>query len=160
MSYTLNVNGEDRTIDVPQDNTPLLWVLRQALGLKGTKFGCGSGFCGACTVHITGSGLPNGSRLLSCVISGQEVSNAGWAVTTIEGLADDDPVKQAWIDQQVPQCGYCQPGMIMATKSLLANNPNPSDQDIDAAIPNLCRCGTYLRIRKAIHQAARMEVNT
>ncbi len=160
MSYTLNVNGEDRTIDVPQDNTPLLWVLREALGLKGTKFGCGSGFCGACTVHITGSDLPNGSRLLSCVISGAEVSNAGWAVTTIEGLPDDDPVKQAWIDQQVPQCGYCQPGMIMATKSLLANNPNPSDQDIDTAIPNLCRCGTYLRIRKAIHQAANTEVTT
>jgi isoquinoline 1-oxidoreductase alpha subunit len=144
----LTVNGTER--DVPlEDETPLLWALRDALDLTGTKFGCGVASCGACTV------LVDGEATRACVhpIS----SAAGKAVHTIEGAAARRPfaaVREAWIAEQVPQCGYCQPGMIMATIALLESNPAPSDADIDAAITNVCRCGTYPRIRAAIHRAA------
>jgi isoquinoline 1-oxidoreductase subunit alpha len=147
--YTLNVNGQSRTVDVAAD-TPLLWTLRDALGLLGPKFGCGMAMCGACTVHL------NGQAVRSCVLP---VSAVGAAkVVTIEGLANGGeltPVQKAWCDLDVPQCGYCQAGQIMSASALLASNPNPSDKDIDAAMAgNLCRCGTYTRIRAAIHAAA------
>jgi len=147
--YTLNVNGQDRTVDVA-DDTPLLWTLRDALGLHGPKFGCGMAMCGACTVHL------NGQAVRSCVLP---VSAVGAAkVVTIEGLANGDqltPVQKAWCDLDVPQCGYCQAGQIMSASALLASNPKPSDADIDAAMSgNLCRCCTYTRIRAAIHAAA------
>ena len=131
---------------------PLLWALRDELGMTGTNFGCGIGYCGACTVHI------DGNAVRSCVTPVSVVE--GRDITTIEGLATavgsdgPSPVQQAWIDHQVPQCGYCQSGMIMAASSLLARNPSPSDADIDAGITNICRCGSYPRIRKAIHAAA------
>ena len=143
--FTVNGNPVHYKMD---PETPLLWALRDASNLTGTKFGCGAGLCGACTVHI--DGVP--TRACSISIGAIE----GTLVTTIEGLSDDrsDPVQQAWIAEQVPQCGYCQSGMIMATVALLKTNPNPTDADIDAAITNLCRCGTYPRIRKAIHRAA------
>ena len=143
--FTVNGNPVHYKMD---PETPLLWALRDASNLTGTKFGCGAGLCGACTVHI--DGVPT----RSCSISIGAIE--GTLVTTIEGLSDDrsDPVQQAWIAEQVPQCGYCQSGMIMATVALLKTNPNPTDADIDAAITNLCRCGTYPRIRKAIHRAA------
>lgn len=140
------VNGTDQNLDIEPD-MPLLWALRDELGLTGTKFGCGIAACGACTVQV------NGSPVRSCVTPVSAIE--GTEITTIEGLASNAtamlaPVQQAWIDHQVPQCGYCQSGMIMAVSSLLASNPNPSDEDIDNSITNVCRCGTYPRIRAAI----------
>jgi aerobic-type carbon monoxide dehydrogenase small subunit (CoxS/CutS family) len=149
MPYTLVVNGRSVTVDVPPD-TPLLWVLRDTLKLTGTKYGCGIGLCGACVVHVDGEAQP------SCLWPVETV--AGKRITTIEGLGAEGlhPVQAAWIQEQVPQCGYCQPGQIMAASALLARNPAPTDADIDAAMArNLCRCGTYQRIRRAIHTAAR-----
>jgi len=144
----LTVNGERHTVNVSPD-TPLLWVLRDTLGLTGTKYGCGIGLCRACTVHIDGSPVPSCSIPVS--------SAADRQVTTIEGLNGDlgEVLKEAWIAEQVPQCGYCQPGQIMAAAALLAEKPKPTDADIDEAMsPHLCRCGTYQRIRRAIHRAA------
>ncbi len=143
----LTVNGERRSVDV-DENTPLLWVLREDLALTGTKFGCGISVCGACTVHV------DGQAIRSCVVP--VGSAAGRAITTIEGLSEgrDHPLQVAWIEEQVPQCGYCQSGMLMAASALLESNPDPSDDDIDQAITNICRCGTYTRIRRAIHSAA------
>lgn len=145
---TLNVNRQTVTVDVLPD-TPLLWVLRETLGLTGTKFGCGIAQCGACTVHV------DGEAVRSCVMP---VSAAeGKAIVTIEGISPsgDHPLQEAWIAEEVPQCGYCQPGQIMAAAVLLRENPRPSDTDIDDAMAgNLCRCGTYPRIRRAIHRAA------
>jgi isoquinoline 1-oxidoreductase subunit alpha len=146
----LTLNGQAKEIDVA-DDTPLLWVLRDTLGLTGTKFGCGAALCGACTVHM------DGQSMRSCVTPISAV--AGKAITSIEGLSSDrsHPVQRAWIEFEVPQCGYCQSGQIMAAAALLANNPNPSDADIDTAMAgNICRCGTYPRIRKAIHRAAEL----
>ena len=146
---TLNVNGRDYTIDVLPD-TPLLWAIRDNIGLTGTKYGCGIAQCGACTVHV------NGEAVRSCVLPVTAV--AGKTIATIEGLSDDrsHPVQRAWIAESVPQCGYCQSGQIMSAVALLAREPDPSDEDIDAAMAgNICRCGTYLRIRRAIHRAAR-----
>jgi isoquinoline 1-oxidoreductase subunit alpha len=148
---TLTVNGQTHNIDADGD-TPLLWVLRDHLGLTGTKFGCGMALCGACTVHV------DGAPLRSCVLRLTAV--AGKTVTTIEGLSSDrsHPVQRAWIALDVPQCGYCQSGQIMSAAALLANNPVPSDQDINAALAgNICRCGTYVRIRKAIHRASELQ---
>jgi isoquinoline 1-oxidoreductase alpha subunit len=141
------VNGRRQSVDVAPD-TPLLWVLRDNLGLNGTKFGCGIALCGACTVHL------DGAPTRSCVIPISAV--AGKRVTTIEGLSRDrsHPVQQAWIAEDVPQCGYCQSGQIMAAVALLEKTPKPSDADIDSAMSNICRCGTYQRIRAAIHRAA------
>ena len=144
----LNVNGTVREVDAPED-MPLLWVLRDVLGLTGTKFGCGMAQCGACTVHL------DGQATRSCVLPVSMV--AGRMVTTIEGLSPDGshPVQKAWIDADVVQCGYCQPGQIMSAAALLAQNPNPSDADIDAALAgNICRCGTYQRVREAVRKAA------
>jgi aerobic-type carbon monoxide dehydrogenase small subunit (CoxS/CutS family) len=134
-------------VDADPD-TPLLWVIRDHVNLTGTKFGCGAGLCGACTVHL------NGAAIRSCITALADVE--GGEITTIEGLSADGShrVQQAWLAEQVPQCGYCQPGMIMAAAALLADTPQPSDADIDAAMTNLCRCGTYDRVRKAIHRAA------
>jgi len=145
---TLNVNGKEHTVEVHPD-TPLLWVLRDALGLTGTKFGCGMALCGACTVHL------NGEAIRSCVTPVSMVT--GKKITTIEGLSPDrsHPLQQAWIAEEVPQCGYCQPGMIMSAAALLAKKPKPTDANIDAAMEgHICRCGTYQRIRRAIHRAA------
>jgi isoquinoline 1-oxidoreductase subunit alpha len=145
---TLNVNGRDLKADVEPD-TPLLWTLRDGLGLTGTKFGCGMAQCGACTVHL------DGQPIRSCVTPVSAVGNK--KVTTIEGLSADGthPVQRAWEAEQVPQCGYCQSGQIMSAAALLAKTPKPSDADIDKAMAgNICRCGTYQRIRKAIHSAA------
>jgi isoquinoline 1-oxidoreductase subunit alpha len=141
------VNGNPVHFRLPPE-TPLLWALRDAANLTGTKYGCGAGLCGACTVHI------DGKAQRSCQVPIGSIE--GTFVTTIEGLSDDrsHDVQQAWIAEQVPQCGYCQSGMIMAVAALLKENPQPSDDDIDATITNLCRCGTYPRIRKAIHRAA------
>ena len=144
----LNINGQTREVDVDPD-TPLLWVLRDTLGLTGTKFGCGIAQCGACTVHVDGVATRSCSVPVSAVEGNQ--------ITTIEGLSTNGglhPVQKAWIAHDVPQCGYCQSGMIMAVAALLKDNPQPSDADIDAAITNICRCGTYARIRMAIHTAA------
>jgi isoquinoline 1-oxidoreductase alpha subunit len=144
---TLTINGNPHELDVDGD-TPLLWAIRDAAGLTGTKFGCGIGACGACTV------LLDGQVMRSCVITAGAA--AGKSIKTIEGLSPDrsHPVQQAWIAENVPQCGYCQSGMILATAALLERNPHPTDADIDAAITNICRCGTYNQIRKAIHRAA------
>jgi len=144
---TLVVNGKRRDVDADPE-TPLLWVLRDHLGLTGTKFGCGVALCGACTVHI------DGRAVRSCSFPLGEAK--GRKITTIEGLSAhrSHPVQKAWIAQQVPQCGYCQSGMIMAVAALLKEKPKPTDADIDAAITNICRCGTYQRIRSAIHAAA------
>jgi isoquinoline 1-oxidoreductase subunit alpha len=147
----LNINQQEHVIDDVDPSTPLLWVLRDNLGLVGTKYGCGMALCGACTVHL------NGSPVRSCSIPA--IAVAGQAVTTIEGLAATDgtlhPLQEAWIELDVPQCGYCQAGQIMSAAALLRQNPQPSDADIDAAMAgNLCRCGTYQRIRAAIHTAA------
>jgi isoquinoline 1-oxidoreductase alpha subunit len=144
----LIINGRRHEADVEPD-TPLLWVLRDTLGLAGTKYGCGIAACGACTVHV------DGEPVRSCAVPVAAV--AGKAITTIEGLAADGrlhKVQQAWIDYDVPQCGYCQSGMIMAVVALLKEKPKPSDAEIDAAITNICRCGTYQQVRAAIHAAA------
>ncbi|MEO8682399.1 MAG: (2Fe-2S)-binding protein [Vicinamibacterales bacterium] len=148
MAITLTVNGAPHSLDVEPD-TPLLWALRDTIGLTGTKFGCGIAACGACTVHL------NGRPVRSCSVPVSEA--AGAAVTTIEGLAQSGTlhkVQLAWIAHQVPQCGYCQSGMIMAVAALLDEHPNPSDQEIDDAITNICRCGTFARVRRAIHAVA------
>jgi isoquinoline 1-oxidoreductase alpha subunit len=144
----LHVNGEQREVDAPEE-MPLLWVLRDLLGMTGVKFGCGMAQCGACTVHL------DGRATRSCVMPASAVG--GQKITTIEGLSPDGshPVQQAWAEVDVVQCGYCQSGQIMAAAALLAENPNPSDEDIDVALAgNICRCGTYQRIREAVHRAA------
>jgi len=145
----LSVNGKPRRVDVDPD-TPLLWVLRDTLGLTGTKYGCGMGLCGACTVHI------DGQAARSCVTQVGSLA-AGQKITTIEGLspAGKHPLQLAWMAEDVPQCGYCQAGQIMSAATLLAEKPHPTDRDIDEAMSgNICRCGTYVRIRRAIHRAA------
>lgn len=147
---SFTVNGNEVEVEAPQD-MPLLWVLRDRLSLTGTKFGCGIAQCGACTVHV------DGEAVRSCVLPVSAV--AGRQVTTIEGLARSGvahPVQQAWIEEQVPQCGYCQSGMIMAAAGLLEREPVPDDDSIDSSITNICRCGTYPRIRRAIHRAAKL----
>jgi isoquinoline 1-oxidoreductase subunit alpha len=143
----LNVNGSPREVDVEAD-TPLLWVIRDELGLTGTKFGCGIGACGACTVHV------NGKPMRSCIVPVSAMANA--SITTIEGIGARGltAVQAAWIEHQVPQCGYCQSGMIMAVSALLAENPKPSEDELQAAITNICRCGTYPRIRAAVRSLA------
>ena len=144
----LNINGQTHEVDVDPD-TPLLWVLRDGLGLTGTKFGCGIAQCGACTVHIDGVA----TRSCSVPVSAAE----GTQITTIEGLPENGglhPVQKAWIAHDVPQCGYCQSGMIMAVAALLKDNPKPTDQDINDAITNICRCGTFQQVREAIHTIA------
>jgi isoquinoline 1-oxidoreductase alpha subunit len=147
MMTHLTINGRTTTIDADPE-TPLLWVIREDAGLTGTKFGCGIAACGACTVHV------DGAPVRSCSVPLAQVD--GKSVTTIEGLSADrsHPLQAAWIAAQVPQCGYCQSGMIMAAAALLKAKPRPTDADIDAAITNLCRCGTYVRVRAAIHAAA------
>jgi isoquinoline 1-oxidoreductase alpha subunit len=151
MSYTIEVNHVKRTVDVDAD-MPLLWVLRDELNLKGAKFGCGAGLCGACTVHL------DGQAVRSCITPISSVGGA--AVATIEGMADDSvgkKVQAAWMELDVPQCGYCQAGQIMSATDLLSNNPHPSDADIDAAMAgNVCRCCSYTRIRAAIKKAANL----
>jgi len=147
-SYTLNINNKTFEVEA-EAQTPLLWVIRDEIGLTGTKFGCGIAQCGACTVHL------NGNPVRSCSIPVSSVQ--GQQLTTIEGLSNDNshPVQKAWLDIQVPQCGYCQSGQIMSAASLLDKNPQPSDDDIDQGMAgNICRCGTYHRIRKAIHNAS------
>ena len=143
----LTINGKAQDVDV-DPTTPLLWVLREQVGLTGTKYGCGIAMCGACTVHV------NGEAVRSC---GMQVGDvAGKTITTIEGLSPDSkhPVQQAWLAEDVPQCGYCQSGQIMAVAAFLKEHPKPTDADIDANLSNICRCGTYVRIRSAIHRAA------
>jgi len=144
---TITVNGTQHQLDIEPD-TPLLWALRDVVGLTGTKYGCGIAQCGACTVHI------NGQPMRSCSVPIANVDGA--SVTTIEGLSPDGkhPVQQAWIAEDVPQCGYCQSGQIMAVAAFLTDHPSPADADIDANITNICRCGTYERMRRAIHRAA------
>ena len=152
MPFTLSVNGKTTTVDVPAD-MPLLWVIRDVLNLKGTKFGCGVGQCGACTVNV------NGRAQRSCQTP---VSAAKGPITTIEGLSADGshPLQQAWMEIDVPQCGYCQAGQIMSANALLSQNPKPTDDQITSAMTgNICRCGTYLRIRQAIHRAAAIATN-
>ena len=149
MALTLDINGKQRTVDAEPD-TPLLWVLRDELKLTGTKFGCGMAQCGACTVHI------DGVATRSCSVPVSEAE--GKQITTIEGLASGatlHKVQQAWIESDVPQCGYCQSGMIMAVAALLKDKPKPTDADIDDAITNICRCGTFQQVREAIHAAAK-----
>jgi isoquinoline 1-oxidoreductase alpha subunit len=150
MAFTFTINGKSTTVDVPAD-MPLLWVIRDVLDLKGTKFGCGAGLCGACTVHLDGRAVRSCQTPVSTVASKQ--------VTTLEGLSADGthPLQMAWQEIDVPQCGYCQAGQIMSAAALLARTPKPTDVDIDTAMNgNLCRCATYLRIREAIHKAAAM----
>jgi isoquinoline 1-oxidoreductase alpha subunit len=145
---TLNINNQQFTVDVP-DDMPLLWVIRDVIGYTGTKFGCGVGMCGACSVHI------DGQVMRSCVMPVNYAE--GKNITTIEGLSKEDelhPVQEAWLQADVPQCGYCQSGQIMAAAALLSTNPDPSDDEIKAAMVNLCRCGTYLQIQAAVKQAA------
>lgn len=147
---TLNINGKDTALEI-EDDMPLLWALRDVLNMTGTKFGCGVAACGACTVHV------DGVATRSCVMP--VAAMAGKKIRTIEALEQDGKlhkVQQAWIQTQAPQCGYCQSGMIMAAVSLLEQKPNPTDADIDEAISNICRCGTYPRVREAIHLAAKM----
>jgi isoquinoline 1-oxidoreductase alpha subunit len=147
----LRINGELVDIDV-DDSTPLLWVLREQLGLTGTKYSCGIGICGACTVHV------DGEAVRSCILP-VSAFNASQAIVTIEGLSTDGshPLQKAWQDLDVPQCGYCQPGMIMSAAALLNDNPDPSDTDIDAYVTNICRCGTFNRVRRGIHLAAEIK---
>ena len=150
MAFTLTINGTTHEVDV-EPETPLLWVLRDSIGLTGTKFGCGIAQCGACTVHL------DGQPVRACSVPAS--SAVGRRITTIEGLSPDatHPLQRAWVENTVPQCGYCQSGQIMSAAALLARNPNPSDSEIDAAMSgNLCRCGTYSRIRRAIHRAAEL----
>ena len=150
MAVSFKVNGKAVSVDVSED-MPLLWVLRDVLDMKGTKFGCGIAQCGACTVHVDGNPTRSCQRRVASV--------AGMSVTTIEGLSPDGthPVQRAWEELDVPQCGYCQAGQLMSAAALLASKPNPSDADIDQAMNgNICRCATYLRIRQAIHRAAQM----
>lgn len=148
MLISFNLNGKAASVDVAPD-TPLLWVLRDTLGMTGTKFGCGKALCGACTVHF------NGNAVRSCQTPIGSV--AGQRITTIEGLAANHPVKKAWTAVDVPQCGYCQPGQMMQAAALIAQNKRPSDADIDGWMSgNLCRCGTYVRIRAAVKEAAKM----
>ena len=145
---TLTINGQSHNVDVEPD-TPLLWALRDTVGLTGTKYGCGIAACGACTVHVDGVAMRSCSVPISAV--------AGKQITTIEGLAANGTlhkVQKAWLDHDVPQCGYCQSGMIMAVAALLKEKPKPTDADIDAAITNICRCGTYQQVRAAVHAAA------
>ncbi|MES2150690.1 MAG: (2Fe-2S)-binding protein [Pseudomonadota bacterium] len=151
MKRTLVVNGARRTVDVDAE-TPLLWVLRDSLGLTGTKFGCGVGLCGACTVHL------DGKAVRSCTVPVNSVGTL--RIATIESLSSDRShrLQKAWIAEQVPQCGYCQSGMLMAAAALLAANPLPTDADIDKAMTNLCRCGTYLSVRRAIKRSAGIPV--
>jgi isoquinoline 1-oxidoreductase alpha subunit len=149
MAFDLSVNGTVHSIDVdPQ--TPLLWVLRDQVGLTGTKFSCGIGQCGACTVHL------EGQAIRSCIVPA--AAAAGKSITTIEGVSADGshPIQQAWIELDAPQCGYCQSGMIMSALALLQNSPTPSDAEIDVAVTNACRCSSYHRVRKAIHRAAEL----
>lgn len=152
MNIRFTLNGKEQAVDV-DPATPLLWVLRDHLGMTGTKFGCGIAMCGACSVHV------DGQVTRSCRVPVEAV--AGLAVTTIEGLSLDGnhPLQRAWLENNVAQCGYCQAGMIMAAAALLKTRPNPTDEDIDAYMTNLCRCGTYPRVRKAIHDAANMAPN-
>ena len=148
MAIAITVNGHEHAIDVNPD-TPLLWVLRDTIGLTGTKFGCGIAACGACTVIV------DGRAVRSCTLPVSSASGA--SITTIEGIGRDHrlhPVQQAWIDHQVPQCGYCQSGMIVAVAALLDEHPRPTDEQIDAGITNICRCGTFVRVRRAIHAIA------
>jgi isoquinoline 1-oxidoreductase alpha subunit len=149
MAFTIKVNGTSHTVDV-DDDTPLLWVLRDVLGMTGTKFGCGMALCGACTVHL------DGSPVRSCITTIDTVGTA--AITTIEAIGATpagQKIQKAWVDLEVPQCGYCQSGQIMSASALLVDKPHPSDADIDDAMSgNICRCGTYVRIREAIKQAA------
>jgi isoquinoline 1-oxidoreductase alpha subunit len=147
VTTKFSVNGRVFALALAPD-TPLLWAIRDEVGLKGTKFGCGVGICGACTVHV------DGVAVRSCSVSVGDV--AGAAVTTIEGLLANGshPLEMAWLAEQVPQCGYCQPGMIMAVAAMLKDHPRPTDADIDEQLTNICRCGTYTRIRRAIHRAA------
>ena len=148
MGIQITINGRDYSVDVEPD-TPLLWALRDTLGLTGTKFGCGIAACGACTV------LVNGRAVRSCTFPVSAAEKA--TVTTIEGLAEGgalNPVQQAWINHQIPQCGYCQSGMIMAVSAFLQQHPQPTDEEIDASITNICRCGTFARVRRAIHSLA------
>jgi aerobic-type carbon monoxide dehydrogenase small subunit (CoxS/CutS family) len=146
--YSFKVNGQEQRIEASPD-TPLLWILRDTLGLTGTKYGCGAGVCGSCTIHR------DGQAVRACSITAAEAN--GGSFTTIEGLSRDGshPVQRAWINEDVAQCGYCQPGMIMAAAALLSANPRPTDRDIDLALADMvCRCGTYLRIRRAVRKAA------
>ncbi len=149
-SKKLNINGKNYEVDA-EDQTPLLWVIREQVGLTGTKFGCGIAQCGACSIHL------NGALARSCVIPLSSIKSSD-KITTIEGLSKDDshPVQKAWLQVDVPQCGYCQSGQIMAASALLKRKARPTDQDIDEAMTNICRCGTYQRIRQAIHLASDM----
>jgi isoquinoline 1-oxidoreductase alpha subunit len=153
MDIRFRVNGTEHRVDV-DPSTPLLWVLRDHLGMTGTKFGCGIAQCGACTVHV------NGSATRSCSVPVEAA--AGTEITTIEGLSPDGshPLQRMWVEMNVPQCGYCQAGMLMAAAALLKDNPKPTDDDIDASMTNICRCGTYPRVRAAIHKAAEMMTAT
>lgn len=154
MKISFNINGKSQTVDTDGD-MPLLWVIRDILDLKGTKFGCGKAACGACTIQVDGDAI----RSCSYAVKYAEGKN----ITTIEGLGNKEnphPVQRAWIEEIVPQCGYCQPGFMMATAALIEKNPNPTDQDIDDNILNICRCGTYFRMRKAIKKAAEIKSNS
>ncbi|MFT5132496.1 MAG: isoquinoline 1-oxidoreductase alpha subunit [Gammaproteobacteria bacterium] len=153
MAFNLTINGVQTKVDV-EPGMPLLWVLRDELGLTGTKFGCGIAACGACTVHV------NGLATRTCVLPIEAVDGA--EVTTIEGLGNNGlhPVQQAWIEHQVPQCGYCQSGMIMSVVALLENNPNPSDDELNNTVTNICRCGTYQRVRAAVDSLKKSEAGS